>query len=626
MNVRRFVSPKNLFATLVTAIVLFSVLSVSTFADTGKTRVSGKIYEFEKGHYDFSQSETSAIAGTGNTYGTFSVQGAFTRETNKSGVPAFTVADGGLKIFYDYNDAKLTADEDSWHLVDDKSKKVDTLTLDSNIMKGAVILQISTDGKSWNTVTTSTDLFHVTPTSADAVYTCTDMQLENGCFYRFIVAYTLSKREKESKVLFVNTDKYDTRKYAEVYEFYAQFDEVDDAAASSKQIYTLGKSKHVKNFSTFSDEEGIKSNDIHTGWDLGNFIVSGFTGKVNASDGTMTFLKNPGDQVTLSFHLTQNINALNGNEKLTITSIKKASDEYFGTSTMDFGRGALIVRHTDYKGEKTEVHPYIDYLSAYATLDADTTIQLCEEGDYEVALDYEVTKDDLIDKVGHYRISCNFSVRNGNCMVYPMDAVTGNELSNGSIAANGFSLDLAKSRYLIVTVKRDVLNSVGDGFTEDTRFNKIAKDGEKYTDDGIYTIEVSNPSTGKSTTKKIAVGSDPILRAYVTTGMPLSEIQDMVENGAVILEDGSIKPASASIAPSSEIAAPAEQPAAPSAPESTVSSEPEQVMQEVKKSSNGFPVVAIVGIVMLVAVVAVFFLKKKQSDAPSDDTHGGADE
>lgn len=625
MNVKSFLSQKRILLVFVAAIVLLSMLSIPAFADTGKTKVSGKLYEFEKGHYDFSQNGTSVITGTNNTYGNFSVQGDFTRETNKSGVPSFTVADGKLELFYDYSDAKLNADEDSWHLVDEKSKKVDTITLDSNIMKGALILQISTDGKSWNTVTTTTDVFQTTPASKGAVYTCTDMQLENGCFYRFIVAYTMSKREKEGKVLFVNTDKYDTRKYAEVYEFYAQSDKSNVSTNASTLTYNLGKKVRVKKFDSFSGEEPIDSKDIHYGWDLGNFLVSGYTQKTDDESGNPVFLKNVGDTVTLGFRLKQDINVLNGDGKLTITSIKKANDQDFETETTSFGRGALIVRYTDYTNEKTKPQLYTNYLSATAKQEADTFIRLCEEGDYEVALDYEVTEDDLIDKVGRYRIYCKFSVRNSNCMVYPMDAKTGNELTNGSIAENGFRLDLAKSRYLNITVKRATLNSTGDNFVEDTRFNRAAKDGETYTDEGIYIITVRNNYTHEETIKKIVVGSDPVLKAYIATGMPLSEIQDMVENGAVIQEDGSIvEPVSASIAPSSEAQEPVvEQPTTSSTPESTVS-ESEQPAQEVEASSSGFPVVAVVGIAILVAVVAVLFLKKKKLDASG--SHGGADE
>ena len=41
--------------------------------------------------------------------------------------------------------------------------------------------------------------------------------------------------------------------------------------------------------------------------------------------------------------------------------------------------------------------------------------------------------------------------------------------------------------------------SVGDGLIEDTRFNGPAKDGAKYTDDGIYTITVQNEYTNQIT-------------------------------------------------------------------------------------------------------------------------------
>lgn len=624
MDIKQSFSLKRVFIALTIVFALTSMFSVPVLAGTGKTNVSGKLYEFEKGHYDFSQSETSTITGSDNTYGKFSVQGDFTRDTNKSGVPAFTVNDGELKIFYDYDDAKLNADEDSWHLVDEKSKKVDTIALGSNIMKGALILQISTDGKSWNTVTQSTDVFNTTPTSTGAVYTCTDMQLENGCYYRFIVVYSLSKREKEVKVLFVNTDKYDTRKYAEVYEFYAQSDKATVSTNASTQAYNLGEKVRVKKFDSFSGEEPIDSKDIHYGWDLGSFLISGYTQKIDDESGNPVFLKNVGDTVTLGFRLKQNINALNNDEKLTITSIKKANDQDFETETTKFGRGALIVRYTDYTNEKTKPQLYTDYLSATAKKEADTFIRLCEEGNYEVALDYEVTKDDLIDKVGRYRIYCKFSVRNSNCMVYPMDAKTGNELTNGSIAENGFRLDLANSRYLNITVKRATLNSTGDDFVEDTRFNKAAKDGETYTDEGIYIITVRNNYTRVETTKTIAVGSDPVLKAYVATGKPISEIRDMVKNGAVIQEDGSIKPASVSSITSSSEAKESvvERSTASSATDNTVS-EPEQPAQEVEASSSGFPVIAVVGVIVLVAVVAVIFLRKKKQNASG--SHGGTD-
>ena len=158
-----------------------------------------------------------------------------------------------------------------------------------------------------------------------------------------------------------------------------------------------------------------------------------------------------------------------------------------------------------------------------------------------MALDYEITDNRLIDKKGHYRIFFNFSVRNGNCMVYPFDLETGSELTNKAVTENGFYLDLAKSRYLKVHLKRETLTEGADGLVEDTRFNGPARDGAKYTDEGIYTITVSNEYTGQSTVKKIYVGSNKILKSHMATGLDISEINKLVDEGAKISDDGNIK-------------------------------------------------------------------------------------
>lgn len=118
-----------------------------------------------------------------------------------------------------------------------------------------------------------------------------------------------------------------------------------------------------------------------------------------------------------------------------------------------------------------------------------------------------------------------FSVRNGNCMVYPFDVVTGAELTNSSITENGFYLDLAKSRYLNIDIKKEVRKEGAEGLTEDVRFNKPAKDGEQYTDEGIYTITVSNVYTNQTTTKVIYVGTDDVLKAHVTTGLSIADVE-----------------------------------------------------------------------------------------------------
>lgn len=522
--------------------VLVIGFSGTALATADRSEIEGKFYEFDKdSHYEFSESDSYTKTGNENTYGTFSISGNISNIGIEGGLPSYEVSEGNLALFYNYGDRMLNEDEDSWHLIEDRSKQVDTLTLDESIMNGAIILQTSKDLKTWINVEVITNAFGDTPIRTSAIYNTTDIQLINGCYYRVIVVYELSIRIEESNFLFINTDKYDYKKCVEVYEFYAFVDSEDGETFNSNQTYSLGTKVKVNNFDGYFGEEIIDKDDPHYGWELGNFFVSGYTDEITDSNGNMIFLKNVGDKVVLWFKLNENIDSLNGQKSLSITADTEGYDQYFETSKMNFGRGALIIRYTNHNNVKAEPTIYTNYLEANATAGADTKVQLFEEGDYEVALDYEITNDQLIDTIGHYRIFFKFSVRNGNCMVYLFDVETGSELTNSSLTENGFRLDLAKSRYLKVNIKREVLKDGADGLVEDTRFNGPAKDGAEYTDEGVYTITVDNEYTDQSTVKKIYVGTNSVLKAHIATGLSIPEINDLVKQGATISDDGSIQ-------------------------------------------------------------------------------------
>ncbi|MCR4623739.1 MAG: hypothetical protein K5780_03740 [Alphaproteobacteria bacterium] len=163
-----------------------------------------------------------------------------------------------------------------------------------------------------------------------------------------------------------------------------------------------------------------------------------------------------------------------------------------------------------------------------------------EEGDYEISLDYTIRRAwinmesllfwdvDIHTLPSHrnYRINFKFSVRNGNCMISLRDVRTQEELT--TYAPNGFYLDLTKSRYLDINVKKEVLESNSDKL--DVRFNKPAKDGDQYTEKGVYTITLKNRYTKEVTTKGISVGDDPILNAYASTLMPIGKIKKQLQN------------------------------------------------------------------------------------------------
>ena len=277
----------------------------------------------------------------------------------------------------------------------------------------------------------------------------------------------------------------------------------------------------------YSSPVEITGNDLHFGWRLGRFFMSGYTRVMDDSNGKPVFLKTLGDSVTLWFDLEQDIDALNGNKKLVINGDENGYDQSMGIIKTNMGRGALLIRHTDYQNSKTDPVIYTDYVLAKGTTAADTKVVLKEEGDYEVVLDYEIQDNDithLFNKYGNYQIAFSFSIRNGNCMIYPFDVVTGAELQNSAVTENGFSLDLARSRYLDIDVKRTEFIETSTGYVEDERFNRPAKDGDQYTSQGIYTISVSNRYTGEKMTKTIFVGTEELLQEYVSNGFSMDRL------------------------------------------------------------------------------------------------------
>lgn len=629
MKTRICNSIARLLAFAMSAMALCSFVYTPCFAENGNTAVVGKLYEFEeKSEYEISSAQSSSTTTSSNTYGEFLLNGNIKNSISKNGVPSYEVEDGKLSLVYKYDDTLLNADMDSWHLFSDDVNKIDGQVLANSVQKGTILLQTSMDRLNWTDAVCMTNVFSSTPICSDSFYESKDIELINGCYYKVIVAYETRIRTEDSNFWFVDTDKFYYKKYAEVYEFYAYTGSNEKETIDYSQTYNIGSRVRTKNFDGYYGEENIVKNDIHYGWDLGNFFISGYTDK-RVSNDEVVLLKNVGDKVTLWFNLSQNIDALNGQNNLFISSDSSAFDQYFETPKTDFGKGALIIRYTDYNNNKSEPQIYTNYLEANTSFGADTKVQLFEEGDYEVALDYEVTKDELIDIKGHYRIFFKFSVRNGNCMAYPFDISTGSELTNSSMTENGFRLDLAKSRYLKVNIKREVLKDSADGLVEDTRFNGPAKDGAEYTEEGIYTITASNDYTNQFTVKKIYVGTNKVLRAYMTTGLSIPEINNLVADGATIMDDGTIKLAEKVIEPDESTES--NQTSEPVTESETSGTNEAADVDPSDTANNIFPIiiVAVIAVVVSAGVCVTIVIVRKKSKSElekSDDNNEGGEE
>ena len=72
--------------------------------------------------------------------------------------------------------------------------------------------------------------------------------------------------------------------------------------------------------------------------------------------------------------------------------------------------------------------------------------------------------------------------------------------------------------------------------------NKPVKDGEQFTEEGIYTITAKNEYTNQQTVKKIYVGSDEILKAHAATGFSIEDITRQILLGATISTSGNLIP------------------------------------------------------------------------------------
>ena len=543
----RIVSVWKAITIFVFTVFILNSVPFLVFADENTVGIAGNVFEFgEKDHYEFDTTKGATGTTADNTYGSFSVSGDLNPDTSVDGIPSFLVNSGQISLTYSYTDILMNKKNEEWHIVEDKSRTVNDLKLDSNINCGALILQTSKDGKKWVEEKVLTNLFKTTPVQNDFFYESKSTQLANGCYYRVIIAYKMGRKTGQNKILFVKTDDYEYKKFAEVYEFYLHDTSAGKQTDNTlqKNLGTMVKTENEKGYSG-RKELGIK--DPHYGWDLGQFFVSGYTRETKDDKGRPVFLKNVGDQITLWFNLQQDINKLDGEEILSIADDNKGYDQFFQTPRMDMGRGTLIIRYTDEQGVKHDPEIYTNYLEANATTSANTIVRLFEEGDYEVALDYSIKKTprkikniEVVPEFTDYRISFEYSVRNGNCMVYPFDVTTGAELADGAITPNGFKLDMAKSRYLTIDVKKSSVSQNAGRYVEDVRFNRPAKDGDEYIDEGIYYFSVKNLYTGEQTEKTIYVGGSNVLKALSMNKMTVYELNDQLEQGAVINQDGTL--------------------------------------------------------------------------------------
>lgn len=617
----------RLLCLMLAVMLLMSICPLSTAAKESTVNVSGRVYTFDKNaHYDISEGTPV----NDQPIGTLSLTGDL-KESGTTGTYRRYVVNGeSFSIAYTFDKSILNLPGTGWHITEDKTKFIDGYTLGENILSGAIVVQSSRDGKLWQTDAAFSNIFIAdSAVFKEPVFKANDIQLQNGCYYRIIVAYKMEQRFDPSNI--VDFNNVDYKKIANIYEFYAITGETSRAhSPADKPRKELGAVVKTEFDKGYTGSLTIDKNDPHFDMSLGTFVINGYT-RETAEDGTPVFLKNVGDNVTLWFTLHQDIARLNGKDNLSISEdwngYEVHSDPNLSIPPTNLKHGALIVRHTNAEGHTT-VTPYFDFLAANARTTADTKILLREEGDYEIGLLYEIEKCDVeigslkvVPSYTNYKINFSFKIRNSNAMIFSFDSATEKELFDKELTTNGFKLNLAESKYLTIDVEYAILNVSREGtLTTDVRYNRAAKEGTVYTDEGIYTITAKNLySDGEPTVKTIYVGTDRYLKA-MSKGYSIQSLNSIMQDGAIIEADGTITMPSPPTEP-----APTEEITLPPEPETTVMTEPTEPIettapQKAESDANGsmIPTIFIVAVAILAAVIILVSIKKRKSANSAD--------
>lgn len=496
--------------------MIFSSLLTGTsqvYAKTEEIQVPGLISILDgKGKYT-GLTNFKKIDDTVQVHGRFVLKAKIADSNENGGLMEYGLNSKATFSYYYDNDNEEIYKEDG--------KKVDTIKTDSKIGKGVLILETSKNNSDWNVSYVKTNLLNELPTEKTSFYTTSDVELASGYYYRVTVACTYKRSDVYTSV-------------KERYKFYLYNSAITKSDDENAAKQTLGtKTKTGK--SGYTGDKEIENNDCHYGWDLGKFFVSGYTTSTVDASGTPIFLKNQSDKISLWFNLAQDIDKLNQKKALSIVE-DEGYDQYFETKKMDLGRGALIIRYTDYENVKQESKVYTNFLEENAILGKDQRIQFLGEGDYEVALDYEVKNDkrnifglSVLPEYSYYRIYFKFSVRNADSNVRLYDVNDNTKLKTNDSTENGFELNQKLSRYLDVEVKHEIYDAEKNSFTEDKNLKTNAKNGGKYTDEGFYLITAKNRYTDSQTNRIVYVGKNAFLQECAQSGMMPDEIVQYVK-------------------------------------------------------------------------------------------------
>lgn len=289
----------------------------------------------------------------------------------------------------------------------------------------------------------------------------------------------------------------------------------ETGSANNGNTYSYSQLMSCADGSGYANAKSLAVGDPLVGVNVAEIKLSNFS-STTIKEGKRYFLKTSPDIPVLSIELKTDVNNLGGSGAWINEDGDTRIPDYGFVGAV--GYGWLGISHTDYQG-KVQTVCIKDALKKVRNNNSFMPAWFGAEGDYKVSLCFEAKRQTGTEKNWHgpfyytndpvygytnYRIDATFEIRNANAQVFAFD-LNGNELLSGSVC-DQFTLDFANSRYLQISVKREIAVNTNELMeSTDVRFNSVGVDQRTYSTPGVWTITSRNEITGDSTIRRILV-------------------------------------------------------------------------------------------------------------------------
>ncbi len=210
-----------LLGALVTLTLLTSLPILADATVANAVNVCGTAFELgddAKYVYDAAAPMTCFSYGR-RSMGQLSLTGAINQTDVYNGVTAYGT-EGGISFSYAYDGAFQTDNAEEWNIVSESGKNVNGIAVGAKIGTGALIIQKSYDGVTYQNATNIvTNFFSTNPTGVENFYTTDGKDILTGTYYRVIVAYKMRKQTAKGFAGLIGNE-YETAECVEVYDFY----------------------------------------------------------------------------------------------------------------------------------------------------------------------------------------------------------------------------------------------------------------------------------------------------------------------------------------------------------------------------------------------------------------------